>query len=83
MLIETGLNKLVDKLIVVKSKRGVQIARLLKKTPLNKQDILKRIRFQVALRDKVRLADFLIDNSGSIRQTRKQVQKIRRKLWKN
>jgi dephospho-CoA kinase len=83
LLIEAGLKKLADKLIVVKIKRIKQVERLMRKTPLSKIDILKRIGHQMSLADKVRLADFVIDNSGTMGETRRQVEKIRRLLWKN
>lgn len=83
LLIEAGLRGLVDKLVVVKIERKVHIGRILKKRRLSKSEILKRIRAQISLQDKVRLADFIIDNSGAIEQTKKQARKIRRQLWKN
>jgi len=83
LLIEAGLVKLVDKLIVVKINRARQIKRIQNKTSLTKTDILKRIKSQVPLREKARLADFVIDNSGSIQETKKQVEQMRRLLWKN
>ena len=83
LLIESGLNKLVDILVVVKLNRREQMKRLLKRTSLSKSGILKRIKFQSPLRDKLRLADFVIDNSGTLEKTREQVEVIRRKLWKN
>lgn len=83
LLIETGLKKSVDKLIVVKINRKRQIERLIKKTSLSKTDILRRIKYQLPLQDKVRLADFVIDNSGTIGKTKRQVEQIRRQLWKN
>jgi dephospho-CoA kinase len=83
LLIEAGLRGLVDKLVVVKIERKVHLARILKKRRLSKSEILKRIRAQISLEDKVRLADFIIDNSGAIEQTKKQARKIRRQLWKN
>lgn len=83
LLIEAGLRRLVNKLIVVKITREKQIERVLHKISLSKKDILKRIRHQVPLKDKVRIADFVIDNSGTIKNTKKQVNKIRRLWWKN
>jgi len=83
LLIEAGLKGLVDKLIVVKITRKKQIERIQKKFALTKAEILKRIKSQIPLSLKVRLADFVIDNSKTKRETKRQVEKIRRLLWKN
>jgi dephospho-CoA kinase len=80
LLIEAGLKKEVDILIVVKSARKEQIERLLKKGICNKAQVLKRIKSQMALSKKMRLADFIIDNNGSIDTTRMQVKRIYRAL---
>ncbi len=83
LFFEAGLGYLVDKIIVVKLNRQEQLKRLLKKTSLTRQALLKRINAQMPLSDKARVADFVIDNSGTIEKTRKQVEKLRRMLWKN
>ena len=83
LLIEAGLGGIVDKLIVVSIHKKKQIERALKKTSLSEADILKRIKAQIPLKDKVRLADFVIDNSGTIGKTREQVVSIRRLVWKS
>jgi len=80
LLIEAGLKDLVDKLIVVKAKRSQQIERIIKKSSLSKEEILKRIKNQIPLQVKVRWADFVIDNSGTIANTRKQVKTVWRSL---
>lgn len=76
LLIETGLDKLVDKLIVVKINKSEQLARLGQKLGLVKRDIQLRINCQLPLEDKVRMADFVIDNSKTILQTKKQAVEI-------
>jgi dephospho-CoA kinase len=82
LLIEKGLSKLTDKLIVVKISRAQQLRRILKKNSmLTKTDISRRIRAQMPLREKLRFADFIIDNNGNIKQTRNRLEKIRRQLW--
>ena len=83
LLIEKGLEKIVDKLIVVTITRERQIERIRQKTDLKRQEILKRINAQIPLSRKARLADFIIDNSGTIEETKKQVMAIRRLLWKS
>ena len=83
LLVESGLTKFIDKLVVVKIDRARQIKRIQGKTSLTRADIIKRIKSQMPLSRKVRLAHFVIDNSGTIKQTRKQAEQIRRILWKN
>lgn len=83
LIIEAGLANLADKLIVVRLSPKKRIERLINKTHLSKTDILKRINAQIPQAGKVALADFVIDNNGTIGRTRKQVEKIWRLLWKN
>lgn len=83
LLIEAGLGRGVDKIIVVKADRKKQIQRAIRRTSLSKTAVLKRIRSQMPLRRKLRLADFVIDNNRSLNETRKQVRQIRRQLWKS
>ena len=83
LLIESGLGRIVDKIIVVKITRKQQLKRIKKKFSLSEADILKRIKMQLPLSRKVRMADFVIDNSGTFKETRKQAGKLRRLLWKN
>ncbi|MBU0548285.1 MAG: dephospho-CoA kinase [Candidatus Omnitrophica bacterium] len=83
LIIEAGLRKMVDKLVVVKASRQQQILRSQKRLALSKNEISRRIKYQISQNAKLRLADFIIDNSGKISKTRKQVSEIRRKLWRN
>lgn len=83
LLIEAGLRNMVDKLIVVKISRDLQIKRIQKKLSIGKAQILKRIKCQMPQKEKVRLADFVIDNNGTLRETKRQVSQIRRMWWKN
>ncbi len=81
LLLEKGLEKITDKLIVVTITRKKQIERMQRKTSLSRPDILKRIKAQIPLREKVRLADFVIDNNATLEKTKRQIQGIRRLLW--
>ncbi|MFH1198643.1 MAG: dephospho-CoA kinase [Candidatus Omnitrophota bacterium] len=83
LLIETGLDKLTHKLIVVKINKLEQLRRLQEKLGLSKRDIQLRINCQLPLEEKVRRADFVIDNNKTILETKKQVTQIRRKLWRS
>lgn len=83
LLIECGLEKLVDKLIVVKASRQIQLRRLKEKTGFSQAQILRRINFQIPLRKKLKLADFIIDNDGKLTYTRVQVGEVWRKIINN
>jgi len=83
LLLEANLKRMLDCLVVVKISRDKQFSRLVKKRSLKRADILKRIKSQISQKRKLRFADFIINNSGSLASTRKQVAQIRRKLWKN
>ncbi|MDD2680422.1 MAG: dephospho-CoA kinase [Candidatus Omnitrophica bacterium] len=83
LLLEAGLRGAVDYLVVVTIDKRKQLSRLARKAALKKAEILKRIKSQIPLRAKERLADFIIDNSGTLKETKKQAAEIRRKLWKN
>lgn len=80
LLIEAGMAGLVDKLVVVKITRKKQIKRIQGKASLSKKEILERIKSQIPLQVKVALADFVIDNSGTVNNTEIQVIKIWKKL---
>lgn len=83
LLIEAGLKGIVDKLIVVKASRDKQIKMIAQRAGFKRCDILMRIRAQAPLKSKLCLADFVIDNNGTKAKTKKQVQEIRRLLWKS
>jgi len=76
LLVEARANNLADKLIVVTLSRAEQLRRLQKKNKIIKQEILQRISAQIPLAKKVRIADFVIDNSGTKAQTKKQVEDV-------
>ncbi len=80
LLIEAHLDDLTDKIIVVTAAQERQLVRLKQKTHLSRLDILKRIRAQMPILDKVRMADFVIDNNGTIGQTKQQVEVILGKM---
>jgi len=83
LLVEAGLRKYVDKLVVVSINRPIQIKRVRIKTGLKGEEILCRIKCQLPLATKIRLADFVIDNNGSLSKTRKQVLRVWKTLREN
>ena len=80
LLFESKLNKDVDLSIVVKANKTTQIARVIKKLGMTKADAERRIKAQMPLQQKIRLADITIDNNGTLTNTKKQVKRIWEKL---
>jgi len=83
LIIEAGLTGMADKLVLVTAKRQQQILRAQKSLGLTRRQAILRMKSQISQRAKSHFADFIIDNSGQISKTRKQVSKIRRQLWKS
>ena len=80
LLIEAGLHKIADYLIVVKTSQATQVKRAIKKTGLGKTEILRRIRSQMALNKKIQMADYVVDNEGGKNKTKKIVKEIWREI---
>ncbi|BCJ88035.1 dephospho-CoA kinase [Effusibacillus dendaii] len=76
LLIETGLYKQMDKVIVVYVNEETQLQRLMQRDGSTKAEAMQRIRAQMPIEEKKKFADFLIDNSGSLEGTRQQVEQI-------
>ena len=81
LLIEAGLKSLADKIIVVTLSLDKQVKRIKARNTTLKKDILKRIRSQIPLAKKIRLADFVIDNNQTMRNTKAQVLDIWEQLF--
>lgn len=75
VLFEYGLEDEYDDIWVVKASRDQQIVRLMTHRGFNREEAEVRINVQLPLPSKVVQADFVIDNSGTLAQTRQQVQK--------
>ena len=80
LMIEVGTYKNYDKVIVVTSSSELQKKRLRARSALSEEEIESRIRSQMPNEEKIKYADFVIDNSGSIESTRVQVETIYRQL---
>jgi len=80
LLIEAGSHKRVDKLIVVYADKETQVKRLMERDGLRRTDAEKKIASQLPLDKKVKMADFVIDNSKGIEETQRQTIDIFNKL---
>jgi len=76
LLYEAGIEYLFNRVIVVKCSKDVQYKRAKKRSRLSSKEIFQRVNSQWPLEEKVKRAHFVIENSGSIDETMKQVKKI-------
>ena len=76
LLFESKLTGLVEKIIVVYVDEQTQLERLMKRNGFSEEEASSRIRSQMPLKDKVGLADAVIDNSGSIEESKQQLMNI-------
>ena len=83
LLIEAGLAGMADKLVVVTCPKDEQVRRCVRKFGLDKKEVLKRMRSQIPLSEKIKMADHVIDNSGSKAGTKAKAKKIWRQIvWR-
>jgi dephospho-CoA kinase len=65
ILIETGSFRDFDRLVVASCTEEQQIARAIHRDHLTREEVLKRLRRQMPLEEKVKFADYVIDTSGT------------------
>lgn len=82
LLYESGLDRIMDKVIVVWAPRKLQIQRLKKRDNLDKDQILKRIKSQLSIGKKIKTADYVVKNQKNINVLRGQIKKIKENLTK-
>jgi dephospho-CoA kinase len=71
-----GLLTLIDELIVVSADEETQIERIMTRDGLQRDEALSRIESQMPISEKTKHATCVIDNSGSLEETRRQVEGI-------
>ncbi|CAG8685680.1 7202_t:CDS:2, partial [Scutellospora calospora] len=76
LLIEGGLHKFVSSVIVVYCSEQIQLNRLMKRDNLSEQIARQLISAQIPLKEKIKFADFVIDNSGDLSETEYQVKNV-------
>jgi len=84
LILEAGASQQFDRLIVVKCDETQRIARFAARQKLDleaaRREVSCRMAAQLPEAEKIKAADDVIDNSGSLDQTREQVRKVWEKL---
>ena len=76
LLFEAGFEDLVEKIIVVHVDEKIQLARLMSRNALSKEQAMFRIESQMSSNDKSILGNYVIDNGGTKEETYKQIDLI-------
>ena len=80
LIIEVGNHKNYDKVVLVSCSPEMQRQRLRERSSLTSEQIEARIASQMPMEEKIKFADYVIDNSGDRGSTRQQVQEVHRQL---
>lgn len=80
LLFETGMNSMCDYTLLIYVPKDIQIERIKSRDLLDDQEIMKRIDSQMSIENKKKLADFIIDNSKSLTETKNQAENFLKSL---
>ncbi|MDX8342105.1 dephospho-CoA kinase [Rossellomorea sp. YZS02] len=76
LLFESNLTWMVERTLLVYVNEETQLTRLMERNHFNREDAEARIASQFPLKDKVNLADAVIDNNGSLQETKEQIEAL-------
>lgn len=80
LLYETAGARLMEKMVVVFADPATQLARLIARDGCTEAEARARIASQMPVAEKAKLADYVVDNSGSRPETERQVREVHRAL---
>jgi dephospho-CoA kinase len=76
LLVESGMHTAFEILVVVSATVATQIERLMRQRGMSESAIRARIDAQAPLEDKAAVADFLVDNGGTLAELENQVERL-------
>jgi dephospho-CoA kinase len=80
LLIEKNLQSMFDKVLVVYVPEEQQIERLVKRDGISRKEAAHMLKAQLPIDEKLAYADFVVNNEGSMEETKKQVEEVWREL---
>lgn len=76
LLVEAGLHRKLDRLVVVRCGKDAQIARLVARHGMPTDEAFLRIEAQAPLETKLAVADYVIDTDATLRETRDRTARV-------
>ena len=83
LLIEGGYLDKLDKLIVITCKESIQISRIQLRDNLTKEQAISRMNSQMSQDEKIKYADYIIDNSGDTNNLKHKAEELIRYIKEN
>jgi dephospho-CoA kinase len=80
LMVETGGYKMYHRLVVVACDPALQLSRLMSRDDLTEKDAKARIASQMPIAEKIKLADYTIDTSGTLKHTHDRAEAVYRDL---
>lgn len=80
LLVENGSHRMMSALIVVTASEATQLARVQARDGLSEAEARARMAAQLPLEEKVRVADYVIENDGDVEDTRARAREVHRAL---
>jgi dephospho-CoA kinase len=80
LLIEKNLQSIFDKVLVVYVPEQQQIERLVERDGISRKEAAHMLKAQLPINEKLAYADFVVNNGGSMEETKKQVEEVWREL---
>ncbi len=76
LMVESGFYKMFDKIVVVACDERLQLVRIIGRDKLSPEEARARIASQMPVAEKLKVAHYTIDTSGTLRQTREQAEAV-------
>ena len=80
LLFEVGFETEVEKTVVISAPFELQLERVIKRDSLNYDEAVKAIRAQMSMAEKIKKADFVIENGGSKKELGHKIFELIRKI---
>ncbi|PLT31191.1 dephospho-CoA kinase [Peribacillus deserti] len=76
LLFESNLTHMVDEVVLVYVPSDIQLERLMARNHFTEEEAQSRINSQMSIEDKIAQSDAVINNEGTVEQTKKQVKEM-------
>jgi len=80
LLFEEGFEKDMDCSILIYAEPSVQLQRLMKRNEITEEEARRMITSQMPVKKKLELADYVVDNSGDLEQTKEEIDMVFMKM---